>query len=73
MATRSSGPTAGLSLAIVAIVVAACVFCWFVGGYFAFVAALVGLITVAGVGLNVLVGLTGVGSKRQRPQLAIGR
>ena len=40
MATRSSGPTAGLSLAIVAIVVAACVFCWYVGGYFAFVAAL---------------------------------
>jgi ABC-type branched-subunit amino acid transport system ATPase component/ABC-type branched-subunit amino acid transport system permease subunit len=59
MATRSSGPAAGLSLAIVAITAAACVFSWQVGGYFAFVAALVGLITVAGVGLNVLVGLTG--------------
>jgi branched-chain amino acid transport system ATP-binding protein len=59
MATRSSVPTAGLSLAIVAIAAGACVFSWHVGGYFAFVAALVGLITVAGVGLNVLVGLTG--------------
>lgn len=59
MAMGSAAPPTGLSLAIVALTAAGCVFAWYVGGYFAFVAALVGLITVAGVGLNVLVGLTG--------------
>jgi branched-chain amino acid transport system ATP-binding protein len=59
MATRSATPPAGLSMAIVALTVAGCAFAWYVGGYFAFVAALVGLTTVAGVGLNILVGLTG--------------
>lgn len=59
MATRSATPPAGLSVAIVALTVAGCAFAWYVGGYFAFVAALVGLTTVAGVGLNILVGLTG--------------
>jgi len=48
-----------LSLAILAIGLAAAVFAWTVGGYFAFVAALVALTTVVGVGLNVLLGLSG--------------
>ncbi len=48
-----------LSLAIVAITIMGCAFIWIVGGYFAFVAALVGITTIACVGLNVLVGLTG--------------
>jgi len=50
---------AGLPLAVVAVTAAGCLFAWSVGGYFAFVAALVGITTLAGVGLNVLVGLTG--------------
>jgi branched-chain amino acid transport system ATP-binding protein len=59
MALGSAAPPAGLSLAVVGLSAAGCAFAWYIGGYFAFVAALVGLITVAGVGLNVLVGLTG--------------
>lgn len=48
-----------LSLTILAITVMGCAFIWTVGGYFAFVAALVAITTIACVGLNVLVGLTG--------------
>ncbi|MCL5777193.1 ATP-binding cassette domain-containing protein [Limibaculum sp. FT325] len=58
---RQSGSASQLplTLGIVALTAAGAAFAWTVGGYFSFVAALVALTTVVGVGLNVLVGLTG--------------
>ena len=56
---RTTSSQLPLALAILAITIAGAGFAWMIGGYFAFVGALVALTTVVGVGLNVLVGLTG--------------